>query len=96
MGWPDAHTEKRIQEMYEAVPEWVRDDIAEASKWARDTLRDHEGAGHCFYITGDRSLPGAVVCSFAKPQWSGDHCGRPMEHGAEAMVMAVCEYLSGA
>jgi hypothetical protein len=37
-----------------------------------------------------------VCCSFAKPSWKGDHCGRGMEHGAQAMVMAVCEYLNGA
>lgn len=36
-----------------------------------------------------------VVCSFAKPEWSGDHSGRGMDHGAEAIVMAVCEYIAG-
>ncbi len=47
-----------------------------------------------FYVTA-ASEPGLVVCSFAKPSWNADHCSKPMEHGAEAIVMAVCEYLNG-
>lgn len=86
--------EARILTMYNAVDESIRDDIVEASAWARETLTDHEGSGHQFYVSGSRD--GLVVCSFAKPEWAGDHCSRGMEHGAEAMVMAVCEYLCGA
>ena len=83
--------EARVQAAYAAVPEHIRDDIYEASKWARETLTRFEGAGHQIYVSaaGDRM----VCCSFAKVEWAGDHCGRGMEHGAEAIVMAVCEYI---
>lgn len=86
--------EARVQAAYAAVPEHIRDDICEATKWARETLTNLEGAGHEFYVTAGSD--GLVRCSFAKSEWAGDHCGRGMEHGAEAIVMAVCEYMSGA
>ena len=89
-----AEIDARIMAQYESVPEHIREDICEASKWAKQTLMEHEGAGHEFYITAGAA--GVVCCSFAKPSWKGDHCGRGMEHGAQAMVMAVCEYLNGA
>ena len=87
----EAMMEARVQAAYAAVPEHIRDDIYEASKWARETLTRFEGAGHQIYVSaaGDRM----VCCSFAKVEWAGDHCGRGMEHGAEAIVMAVCEYI---
>ena len=78
---------------YAAVPEHVREDIVEAGIWARDVLMRREGEGHCIYVTAAKD--GLVVCSFAKPEWSGDHSGTPMGHGAEAIVMAVCEYFAG-
>lgn len=86
--------EAKIQADYAAVSENIREDICEATKWARETLTNHEGSGHQFYVTAE--VNGLVVCSFAKPSWAGDHCGRGMEHGAQAVVMAVCEYLNGA
>jgi hypothetical protein len=86
--------ESRIQTMYDGIPEHIKEDICEATVWARETLTNYEGAGHCIYVTAKSN--GLVVCSFAKPEWPGDHCGRGMEHGAEAIVMAVCEYLCGA
>jgi hypothetical protein len=86
--------EARVKAAYDAVPDYIRDDIVKAAKWARKTLTEHEGSGHQIYVTGTND--GMVVCSFAKPEWSGDHCGDPMEHGAEAIVRAVCEYLNGA
>lgn len=86
--------ETRIQAAYYAVPEHIREDICNASAWARKTLTDLEGCGHEIFVTAGKD--GLVVCSFAKPSWAGDHCGRGMEHGAEAIVMAVCEYISGA
>jgi len=86
--------EDKIQAHYESIPEHIREDICEASKWAKQTLMEHEGSGHEIYITGGKDR--LVYCSFAKPEWAGDHCGRGMEHGAQAMVMAVCEYLNGA
>lgn len=84
---------RRIREAYMAVPEHIREDIELASIWARQKLTRHEGAGHQIFVTGTKD--GMVVCSFAKPEWPGDHCGEPMEHGAQAIVLAVCEYLSG-
>lgn len=86
--------EQRIQEMYANVPAYIKEDICEAALWTRTTLTDLEGSGHCIYVTADED--GLVCCSFAKPSWAGDHCGRGMEDGAQAMVMAVCEYLCGA
>lgn len=86
--------ENKIQEMYYNVPEHIREDIVEASIWAKDTLTKHEGEGHLIHLSTDSK--GSIVCSFAKPSWSGDHCGRPMNDGAEAIVVAVCEYMCGA
>lgn len=91
----DKAQEARIQAAYSAVPEEIRDDIGEATKWARETLTNLEGSGHQIYVSAS-SEEGLVMCSFAKPSWAGDHSGRGMEHGAEAIVMAVCEYLNGA
>lgn len=87
--------EAKIQADYAAVDEYVKEDIGAAYAWAKDRLMRHEGEGHAIYVTSHHSGDG-VVCSFAKPQWPGDHCSRVMEHGAEAIVMAVCEYLNGA
>ncbi len=89
-----ATVEAAVQAAYAAVPEHIREDICEATRWARDTLMRREGTGHQFYVTATSDQ--LVCCSFAKVEWSADHCGRGMEHGAEAIVMAVCEYLNGA
>lgn len=86
--------EDKILTMYNSIPEYIREDICEASKWAQDYMTKLEGEGHEFYITAKED--GTVCCSFAKPEWSGDHSSRGMEHGAQAMVMAVCEYVNGA
>lgn len=91
---PNEGLEARIQAAYRAVPEDTRDNIYKAAQWANETLTNLEGAGHQLYVTAAKD--GLVCCSFAKAEWSGDHCGRGMEHGADAIVMAVCEYLNGA
>lgn len=83
--------EKCIIATYDAVPEHIKENIYEAIVWTKGTLTIREGSGHQFYVT--TSKDGLVVCSFAKPSWAGDHCSRGMEHGAEAIVMAVCEYI---
>ena len=85
--------EARIAEMYEAVPDWVREDLFAAMEWAKKTLTDHEGTGHHFNLVADADR--TMVCCFAKPQWNADHCGDPMDSGSEAIVRAVCEYLCG-
>jgi hypothetical protein len=88
-----AKKEQRIQNAYAAVPEFVRDDICEAAQWARDTLTGLEGDGHIFYVYAKSD--GTVYCSLSKVTWAADFVGRGMAHGAQAMVMAVCEYLNG-
>jgi len=90
----DDALEARIQAEYATVPEHIRDDIYEAARWAKETLTILDGPGHQIYVTA--AGEGLVCCSFAKVEWAGDHCGRGMEHGAEAIVMAVCEYMNGA
>ena len=90
---PNRALEEKIQAAYNAVPEHIREDICEASRWARETLTNLEGAGHSIYVHAHGAW---TRCSFAKVEWSGDHLGRGMEHGAQAIVMAVCEYLNGA
>lgn len=80
-------------DMYNSIPEDIRESIYEASNWAKNYLTNLEGCGHEFYITANSD--GTVSCSFAKPEWGGDHSGSGMDHGAQAMVMAVCEYVNG-
>jgi hypothetical protein len=87
--------EDKIQAMYNNVPEDIKEDIVEACLWAKNTLTNFEGSGHQIFVTAEYKTQ-LVVCSFAKPEWAGDHCGRGMDHGAEAIVMAVCEYMCGA
>lgn len=86
--------EQRIQKRYASISDDIKDDIELAARWAKEVLRDHEGSGHLLFVSA--SGANRVCCSFAKPEWPGDHCGRGMDHGAEAIVMAVCEYLEGA
>ena len=87
------HVYAAAQKMFDGVDECHKQDIASAIDWARETLTNHEGAGHSFYIVaGDNGL---FCCCFAKPQWNADHCSQGMDESHEAIVMAVCEYLSG-
>jgi len=83
----------KADEMYRNTPQEVREDIVEAAIWARETLTNHEGSGHSIHVMGQ--VNGQCFCCFAKPEWGGDHSGSSMDTGAEAIVMAVCEYLSG-
>lgn len=84
---------QNAQALYEAVPESAQWDLFDALLWARNTLAAKEGAGHVFEVSPTRD--GAVVCTFSKLEWAGEHSSQPMETGSEAVVMAVCEYLSG-
>jgi hypothetical protein len=86
--------ETAILEMYNSVPEYIREDIVEAGIWAKEFMLRKEGEGHEFFVTANKD--GTVCCSFAKPEWAADHSSRGMEHGAQAIVMAVCEYVNGA
>ena len=78
---------------YEDIDDHTKEDIEEAIIWAKERLKHYEGSGHQIFVTacGDD----LVSCSFAKPEWPGDFCGSGMDHAAEAIVMAVCEYLNG-
>ncbi len=94
---PEARKEKlrkgdKAERAYAEVPDHVKEDIEDAIKWAKATLTSLEGDGHQIYVTGNVT---GVVCSFAKVGWPGDHCGRTMDHAAEAIVMSVCEYMNG-
>lgn len=86
-------TEVRVQEKYNQVNIYIREDLFAALTWAHDTLRNEEGAGHLFEILAEDK--DSLVCCFSKPSWAGDHCGRIMETASQAVVMAVCEYLCG-
>lgn len=79
---------------FDDVPECVRMDLFEALTWAKQTLTNHEGAGHSFELAYDTKTDGFIAC-FAKPRWNADHASQPMDTAQEAIVMAVCEYLSG-
>ena len=81
--------------MYAEIPDWIKGDIGHAYVWAKSRLISMEGGGHHIVVTGSRRVIGAVECSFAKSSWSSDYSGSPMDEAAEAIVMAVCEYLNG-
>lgn len=87
-------TEQDIQYCYTSVPRYIKDDLYEAIKWAKNILAYKEGPGHKFNIKTSPEK-GLVFCSFAKPEWSEVHVGRCMALGSEAIVIAVCEYLNG-
>lgn len=86
--------EERVQDAYSAVPNWFKEDLYAAVNWAKETLTNQEGNGHIFDIVAAPAV-NEICCVFSKPSWPGDHCGRGMSTGAEAVVMAVCEYLNG-
>jgi len=85
--------EEKTLQSYENVPDYIKEDVVEAGIWARNYMMRKEGEGHQFFVTANKD--GTVCCSFAKPEWAGDHSSRGMAHGAEAIVMAVCEYING-
>lgn len=87
-----AAQERAVVAALEAVPLEVRGHVRKALRWARERLMRREGAGHGFALVRDRR---GIVCAFAKPQWSGDHCGTPQRTGAEAVVRSVLEYEAG-
>ena len=84
---------ERAKHAYEQLPRRLKEDFIEAGIWARDTLTKHEGSGHQFEISA--GVDGSFSCSFAKPAWSGDHSGDYMRTVAEAICIAVCEYMNG-
>lgn len=83
----------RVMAAFYAAPDYTRDDLFEALAWAKETLTNHEGAGHHINVIHQKD---GVVCAFAKPQWNADHCSQPCDTASDAIVLAVCEYLNGA
>ena len=77
---------------FDAVPHEIRGNVFLAQRWAVKTLTNQEGSGHCFYLHREDD---GIQVSFAKPSWGGDHVSQSMPTGAQAFVMAVCEYLRG-
>lgn len=86
--------EAAIMKQYDSVDEEIVEDLNKAMKWSKKQLKEKEGKGHIFQVFAVEE--GMVACSFSKPEWSGEHCSRPMDLASEAVVMAVCEYLNGA
>ena len=81
-----------IKELYDSVPADVKENLFLASKWAEDILKKYEGEGHIMEISSDGHQ---VIAHFAKPEWSGDHCGSAKETGSQAIIMSICEYIIG-
>ncbi|AHC30579.1 hypothetical protein CC53_gp162 [Rhizobium phage vB_RleS_L338C] len=79
--------------MYDTVPSEIKCNVFKAHRWAKDFLMRREGSGHHFCLHREKN--GLISCSFAKPEWAGDHGGMEMPTGAEAIVRAVCEYVHG-
>lgn len=82
----------KAQAAFNNVPECTRQDLLEAITWAKSTLTELEGGGHYFEL--GYCDDGFIAC-FAKPSWNADHVSQPMPTAQEAIVMAVCEYMSG-
>jgi hypothetical protein len=80
----------QIFAMYANVPSEITEDLYEAVVWAKETLTKFEGEGHIIDVGVHED---GVSCSFAKPQWSGDHSSDAFESGAEAVVFSVCDYI---
>lgn len=85
--------EKAAKKMYDSLDDLIKEDIQEAIRWAKETLANLDGFGHQFYVTSCKG--NLVCCSFSKAEWPSDYCGRGMHHAAEAIAMAVCEYVCG-
>ena len=79
------------REQFNSVDALIKDDIEGALEWAKETMTAHEGDGHHFSIIYEDGFK----CCFCKPSWNADHCSQAMPSAAEAVVMAVCEYLNG-
>jgi len=84
---------KLLKKEYDKVPDFVKENLAEAINWAMLALTIHEGAGHNINVTGNSD--NQVCCCFDKSSWKADHCGDYMDTASEAVVLAVCEYLIG-
>lgn len=92
---------KKIREMkisniihneFNNVPLEIKTNVFKAKRWAISRLTELEGKGHYICISKESPKSNKIVCSFAKPQWPGDHCGIPCDTGAEAIVKSVLEY----
>lgn len=89
-----SQAEQKAVALYDALPDHLKSDMIEAAIWARETLTKHEGSGHHFELIA-HDYEGTLSCNFAKAEWAGDHSGSYMGTAAEAICIAVCEYLGG-
>lgn len=80
--------------MFDSIPSNIKSNVFVAFKWAKNRLMRLEGEGHKIVLSRNKST-NKICCSFAKPEWPGDHCGKEMETGALAIVISVCEYENG-
>jgi hypothetical protein len=93
-SWRERHAAQyaEVARAVEQVPPHITSNVLVAWRWAKDRLMRREGDGHCFHLHRKRS---GISCSFAKPEWAGDHAGEVMPTGALAIVQAVLEYEHG-
>ena len=86
---------QRAQKAFDELPQDLKEsDLLYVLTWATNFLMQKEGAGHQFQLIATKDC--RFQCSFAKPEWGGDHVSQPMDTAEEAVMMAVCEYLNGA
>lgn len=95
MDWKAREAAKyaEIDKLIAAIPDDIKGSAFKAYRWAKNRLMRLEGEGHSIYIHRERD--GMITCSFAKPEWPGDHSGRKQPTGALAIVGAVLEYENG-
>lgn len=89
----DDPRETATQRYYRSVNNSIKEDVVEALCWAKKHLESAtKETGFFFQLVPQ---DGGISCAFAPPHWGGDHCGRPMDSGGEAVVMAVAEFING-
>ena len=76
------------------VPIEIKSNVYRAYRWAKKTLTYAEGHGHHIVLSRKYNNHKLICCSFAKPEWPGDHSGSYQETAAMAIVISVIEYLN--
>ncbi len=76
---------------FDETPEDVKGDLESALDWAKETLKTINNGEYSFSILYEDGFK----CCFSQPSWSSDHCSDAMPDAAEAIVMAVCEFMNG-
>ncbi len=76
---------------FDETPEDIKGDLESALEWAKEKLKRKERGEYSFSLLYEDGFK----CCFSQPRWPSDHCSAAMPEAAEAIVMAVCEYLNG-